>query len=253
MNKIFERRNFSETSIPKWPCPSCDQGFLAQQQDKFDYQNDAMTKRECNSDYFEPYHYKFVFTCMMECQNCAESVSIIGTGGVSVDQPHDGPPETNEYFTPKFFQPALQIINLPANPDLPEKVRELLNASFSLFWCDYDACANRIRATLEILLDAMGIPRKLDENVKKELTLHQRIERIVAPDGSEKNEIKQMIEALKWQGNAGSHELEGINHQQLLQSYEMIEFCLHSLYPEVDDRRVRLLEIAKKINAKNRK
>jgi len=99
----------------------------------------------------------------------------------------------------------------------------------------------------------MGIPRKLNPDAKKELHLHLRIGLIEAPDGSELCEIKQMIEALKWQGNAGSHELQGISHKQLLQSYEMIEFCLQSLYPVVDQRRARLLGLAKEINAKNRK
>lgn len=253
MNKIFETRHFSEGSIPKWPCPSCLQGILVQQDEKFDSQHDAMTKRECGEAYFDPDHYKFVFTCMMECQNCGESVAMIGTGGVSIDQPEDGPQEANEYFTPTYFQPALQIINFPNSPALPEKVRDLLSASFSLFWCDYDACANRIRAALEILLDDMGIPRKLRPNVKQELHLHARIALIDAPEGSELDEIKQMIEALKWQGNAGSHELQGISYQQLLQSYEMIEFCLRSLYPVVDHRRAKLLELAKEINAKYRK
>jgi len=54
--------------------------------------------------------------------NCAESVAMIGTGGVSIDQPYDGPAETSEYFTPNYFQPALQIINFPDNPALPEKL-----------------------------------------------------------------------------------------------------------------------------------
>lgn len=249
MKNIFETSYFFRGNFPRWPCPSCEDGWLVLQKDKFDFQNDAITKHEGGNLHFEPESFQYVFMCMMECNSCEESVTLSGTGGVMKFDDPDTQCEFHDYFTPKFFQPALHIIDFKANTTLPEKVRKSLESSFPLFWCDYDACANRVRATLEFLLDSIGIPRKLKQDARKEMTLHDRIEKISAPAGSENDEVKQLIMAVKWLGNAGSHELEGITRAELIQGYKMIELCLRRLYPVLDHEAANLVTIAKTINA----
>lgn len=140
----------------------------------------------------------------------------------------------SDYYSPTFFQPALPIINIPDSAEFPLEVRKMLQKSFLLFWCDYDACANRIRATLEVLLDAMNIPRRLGENQKRDMSLHDRIEKIDPASGPGLAEVKKLIMAVKWLGNAGTHEPEGLEREQLILGYKMMELCLQRIYMQTD-------------------
>lgn len=247
MNDVFNLQGFSEDNIPKFPCPSCSGGWLIKKH--FEYSYDAETSKNSNEPWFGVDDYGYVFSCLLECNNCNEAVSVAGTGCVEHYFDQDDPSQTYiaDCFTPKFFQPALPIIEFPRGSTVPEKIRDTLAKSFALFWCDYDACANRIRATLEVLLDDMQVKRRLPD-AARDMTLHRRIETITADDGTKDGNIKDMIMALKWLGNAGSHELEGILHSQLIQGYKMMEAILQLRYPYIDHEMPKLVARAKEVN-----
>jgi hypothetical protein len=253
MNSIFEQATFSADRIPKWPCPSCEDGWLAKIEEKFNFEMNSASKINIREDWCDPDQVELVFMCMLGCKNCEETVVMTGTGNVWEAHDENAPSQYYETYTPSFFQPPLNIISFPNDEKVPDFVRASLEKSFPLFWCDFDACASRIRATLELLLDAIGIPRKVDEKVFRELSLHDRIEKIQAEPGSEKEEVKHMIMALKWMGNAGTHELEGVQRQQLIHAYKMIEICLARLYPTVDPEIKKMVAIARDINEKKKK
>ncbi|MEM6299596.1 MAG: hypothetical protein AAF740_12985, partial [Bacteroidota bacterium] len=59
---------------------------------------------------------------------------------------------------PKYFDPPMKIIDVPENCD--EGVEKELESSFKLFFNDLDACANKIRRTLEVLMDSLSAPRE---------------------------------------------------------------------------------------------
>lgn len=253
MNSIFEQASFSADSIPKWPCPSCVSGWLAKKDDKFDFEMNSASKKYINEDWYEPDQVEFVFMCMMECKNCNETVAMTGTGNVWRSYDENEPNNYYETYTPTYFQPPLNIIAFPCDEKVPKNVRASIEKSFALFWCDFDACASRIRATLELLLDAIAVPRKKDEKAVRELSLHDRIESIVAEPDSDLDEVKAMIMALKWMGNAGAHELEGVQRKQVIHAYKMIEICLARLYPTVDPEIKKMIAIAKAINEDKKK
>jgi hypothetical protein len=192
---------------------------------------------------------ELVFTGVLNCNVCTETVIFSGDGGVEEDHELHGPDRFYHYFTPRYFYPPLPIIQIPASEKVPEEVTRLLINSFELFWCDPDACANRIRATLEILLDDMLIVRKKNPQAGKELSLHDRIELI---DSTEHPDLSAMMLAVKWLGNAGAHELQGINRGQVLDGYELLEYCLTQLYPTFVDNAPRLRILANAINDKKR-
>ena len=249
MNDVFKIQAFTEDGIPKWPCPSCSLGWLIK--NNFEFRNNAETAKNGNEEWFDDEHCGFVFSCLLECNNCREAVSVSGVGAVEqhFDEEHSGRTASYVYFVPKFFQPALPIINFPSGPTFPSKISDILEKSFALFWCDYDACANRIRATLEVLLDDMHVIRRVNPDAGKELNLHQRIETITAVDGTKEADVKDMLMALKWLGNAGSHELEGISRSQLVQGYKMMEAILQLQYPAIDQEMPILVAKAKEVNS----
>lgn len=248
MNKTFSSQYFGKDSMPKWPCPSCEDGRVLLQKDSFQSGYDATTKREGNEIYFEPEHYRSVFTCMLECDVCRESVAVGGTGGTERYVNECGPDEIGDYYTPTFFQPALQIIDLRNVTRLPDKIRGALEKSFPLFWCDYDACANRLRTTVESLLDELGVPRtEMQANKLRRISLHSRIARISVDSIPQIDVVKPMLLAVKWIGNDGSHQLEGISREDLINAYEMLEHCLIQIY--CDSRSAELLSLANAINS----
>lgn len=254
MNIIFERTHFSEKNTPKWPCPSCEIGLLLQVPKKFEYHSDAATCNAKNEEYSEPEMYSYVFSDTLKCFNCSEIVVVTGIG--HSEQQWDDDEQTSssyhEVFSPKFFQPSPPIIKFPVHADLPDPVVRLLIKSFKLFWCDYDACANRLRASLEALLDGMSIARKKNPDAKRELSLHDRIGLITAEKGTPMDDVKELIMAVKWLGNAGSHELKGINRSELIDGYKMIELCLNRIFPEQNLEEAIIVAKARKINTSNR-
>lgn len=82
----------------------------------------------------------------------------------------------DERFYPKLCFPMPEFFHVPQ--DAPEKVRQVLQQAFQLFWGNTAACANRLRVTVELLLDHVPIQRKKKGANGRffNLSLHQRIE-----------------------------------------------------------------------------
>ena len=249
MKKIFETPFFTQASIPNWPCPECGDGHLIPVQDSFQCYGDANTAR--NGEHIDAEDHKYIFTLTGSCNNCKGSVAVSGRGGLEHAPLGDGQWEIIDYFIPTFFEPSLQIIDVSTNTNLPIPIKNSLKKSFTLFWCDFDACANRIRSTLELLLDDMGVTRENPRVPNGYLSLHERINKIDVTSRTSRD-IKALVMALKWLGNTASHELEGINHEQLIDGYKMMEKILELQYPSIDHDMQRLLLKAKAVNQKKK-
>lgn len=246
MKRIFETERFIDDDVPKWPCPSCEHGVLSLLDDKFEYHNDALSTNNCAAPDFGLEEYGFVFCATLECNTCHEIVIASGTGGA--EHEHEESHGGNgffHYYKPTFFQPPLKIIDFPSSSNFSADLRRLLTQSFTLFWCDYNACANKIRSALELLLDALMVPRYAGDTGKAAMSLHQRIEYFPAAPGTEEEDIKTMIMAMKWMGNTGSHELAGIKRDELIDGFKMLERCLRKAYPTIDREGQELLVRAK--------
>lgn len=117
---------------------------------------------------------------------------------------------------PLFFVPTFNIFNVHIN--VPEKIKSQIESSFSLFWADQMASANSIRIAIEYLMDDLGLP---------EGKLHNRIKAY-----REKNaELGELLMAIKWIGNDGSHG-DLVTKHGLLLGYEILEAFFKRFYPD---------------------
>lgn len=127
------------------------------------------------------------------------------------------------YYQPKIFIPALHFFSIPEKT--PEKIRKLLELSFSIILQSPSSAVNSLRSSIEILLDTFLIPKK---------RLHRRIEDEVSKN-LHLSPYKEHLMAIKWLGNSGSHDLDEITLQDLVDAYEFIEHVLVGLYGKNSD------------------
>jgi len=124
---------------------------------------------------------------------------------------------------------------------VPIEVRKQIDHSFAVFWSDLESCANKLRASVEKLLDHVGIRRTAIRNSQRKLlSLHARIQLSATRHYAFANELM----AIKWLGNAGVHS-SNITREDILDAYEMIEHVLREMYEQPGKRIAR---IARTIN-----
>lgn len=139
-------------------------------------------------------------------------------------------------FTPLNFLPTLRLFEIGRN--IPSRLIHSIDKSFDTYWHNQNAAANAIRNTLEILMDILEI-----DNSKP---LHSRIQDYAAIEPI----LSEMILAIKWIGNTGSHG-ENPTKADLLDAYEILEHCLNELFPI--DRNESIMKMVQEINARKLK
>jgi len=99
--------------------------------------------------------------------------------------------------------------------------------SFNHFWYDLDACANKIRQAVElIVVDRGGVGYVLDHQIKSlSKTLGEGL-------------INKLL-ALKWIGNDGSHAHRPFEKDEILNSYNLLVDVLNQLYPDETEKQRR--------------
>lgn len=240
---------FTIDTPKNWPCPTCQGGTLSLNRDCF-HKDEICNSRDHSHDAWEPEWITYTFSCMFVCTNshCKETVSCTGVGTVEEDYTTDENdnfvPEYRDIFTPRHFEPHLRLIEIPEG--CPESVSTLLNESFKLFFCSPSAASNNIRMALEELLTDLKVRRfELVHKRRQFLNLHKRIE-LFPPQHAQ---LKDLIYAIKWLGNAGSHANGKITLDDVMDSYEMFEHVLEQIYMPKTTKKLRVL--ARRVN-KNR-
>lgn len=100
------------------------------------------------------------FHLLMVCdvKNCGEVVSVVGFSSPEPDWDDEFGDVLIPAFMPKAIYPAPRMIEVPDN--VPTAAgRELRNA-FQVCWIDTNSAANRLRVSVEFILDGVGIPRE---------------------------------------------------------------------------------------------
>ncbi|MBY4733692.1 DUF4145 domain-containing protein [Cupriavidus pauculus] len=147
-----------------------------------------------------------------------------------------------ELFTPHYFHPSLVLIDIPEK--CPEKVGDHLRESFALFFSDAGAALNCARTAVEALLTALGIKRiTVVKGKQRPINLHQRIQ-LLPPKYQEQMDL---LLAVKWLGNAGSHGGDKATTADVRVAYDLLEHVLSEIY---EGKGKMLKAMAKKVNKK---
>lgn len=251
MDRKLLKLPFSEDNSPDWVCPTCNKGILRIKEGTF-HKEELKRSREARShEAWEPDWIEYVYTSLLVCSHnkCKEVVVNSGTGWTGsidwdiVEDEHGEPDQVYaDLFLPKHFEPHLRLIRIP--DDCPKTVTTPLNESFKLFFSSPSAAANNVRAAIEELLTELKIKRFSSSNGKRRfINLHRRIGLLPAKYA----QFKDMILAIKWLGNAGSHGHAEVTMDDVMDAYELTEHILEEIY---EPKSKKLKAIAKKVNKK---
>lgn len=225
-------------------CPTCGKGRL-NILDKIAIRQTKDAMEILKQEYFN-YDIEFLeekFSGLLTCDLCKDVVAVCGTSFPDHDNDEEGSP-TQYYkrFNPEYFSPSLIIFKL--KPEYPKKVNETLVKSFSLFFVDNESCGNKIRISVEELLNVLEIKRESEVLDKpKKIILHKRIEQYKKTNPF----VGELMLSIKWIGNFGSH--DSLSRSDLLDAYEMLQAILDNVF---DNQENKLMKLAKKINDNKR-
>jgi len=237
---------FNTEDVPNWRCPICKVGRLTVDKKSFISQETAASSAAHDYDGWEPEWVRSVFSCVFQCDNkkCGEPVSCCGSGRVETTDTHDEEygwiQIYTEQFYPDYFFPPLNLMDIPKK--CPESVINHLKGSFALFFADPGASLNGARAALEALLTDIGVKRYTTVKKKRRIIpLHHRIT-LIPP---KYEDISDLLLAVKWLGNAGSHDGDNPSKADMHIAYDLLEHVLSEIY---DEKGKNLAKVAKKVN-----
>ncbi|MBF5033049.1 DUF4145 domain-containing protein [Micromonospora sp. ANENR4] len=231
--------------VPDLRCPTCKSGHLIRQE-PFVLRGDAASEqvKRVRPDVFEPDMIDGVFTGFLTCgrPTCGEHVAVAGGWRVG----HPATYEEEEYpdsFRLSYAQPALILVDCPAGT--PESVVQACRAAARIVWVDPAGAAGRLRLAVEELLTAQKVsqaritrkPGKPAKRVRR--TTHERIVEFGTRKGKE--QAGMVLEAVKWIGNAGSHE-NALGLEDALEGAEMLGLALQLLYDPSHPNLMRRVE-----------
>lgn len=221
MNEELWRKEFSVDDFsPPFPCPRCSSN-LQLRRDTLKVLETGYSKAARSTPDWEPDWSTQRFVCFLECGNnsCNEVIAVSGETGTQEEFIE----EVNTWgmvstLLPKSLFPAPPMITV--SKKLSNVTSAHLWAAFGLFWSDEASAANRLRVTVESLLDDLNIPKTTINSKKKRvpLSLASRIDKLEA----KKSGHKDALDALRWIGNHASH--SGMTSTEvLLAGFELFE------------------------------
>lgn len=248
VKNFWKNLRFINGNNPNIHCPTCNSGILVGINDTFKSEDTADTKALKKSDYsYTEMDVDFKFSVLLRCNNkeCQEVIACIGTGYYDQEDDFDSSsgqnwPKYFRYYRPEFFSKPIHIIELKKL--YPKEIKKSLEDSFKLFFCDSEACANKIRSTVEILMDILKVKKSTitTSRKRKALSLHGRIQLYQTKN----KQIGDLLLAIKWIGNSGSHTGK-VTRDDTLDAYRILEYVLITLFQNDADE---LNKIAKQIN-----
>ena len=248
------RPKFYLYEIPKFQCPHCSLGLLITDSNKF-ISESTEESLKCFNIIGEIEVWRKHFTTITRCNNpdCREITTISGLSNVvqtgweeeeydyELKQTFPHTPTYGDAYDIKYVNPCIRLIHIPQ--DIDSNIERTLNKSFSLFWNDEDACANKIRITIEQLLNFHNVPTTtINKEKVVHLTLHERI-KIFSKNNSK---LQNLLLAVKWVGNEGSHfDQLSLERQDLVNAYKIIDLIFRDFF---DTTRTEIHQLAQAIN-----
>ena len=198
-------------------------------------------------DNFQPQHYCLRFCAILRCSNndCQESAVITGRGNVVGEGGSWENYKEVEYYKPEYCHPPPAIFKIPEKT--PKDITDAIIQSFSIFFSQPNCAGNKIRTSIEKLMDFQRIKKtviskKTGKRVK--LTLHDRI----IAYGKKKEKLSKNILAIKWIGNSASH-TQGLEVEDIFDAYDLLQHVLNEIY---DSRAKHIAKITKERNKRKK-
>jgi Domain of unknown function (DUF4145) len=213
---------------PRWLCPRCRQGHFVLQPESVFFRPSGEAYAQLEQDPEDRGNdLELRFSAMLQCDNrtCQETATIAGVGEEKSTY-ETGHHELYVVLYPKFISPSPNLFQIPAAT--PACIVTMAKSAFVLSWGDYEACLNRVRSCLELLLNNLRIPRSALKAGKRKLhTLHRRIElaQAKAPMTS------PFLMAAKHLGNAGSHG-SAVTRNDVFDALDLLGAIIEALYGE---------------------
>jgi hypothetical protein len=195
---------------------------------------------------WEPDWTRYRFVALLRCDNgrCAEPAVAHGEGRVELD-PEEG---SEDAFYPRFIYPSPDLFTIAKG--CPPALAVQIRRAFVLSWGDYDACANQTRIALERLLTEQRVPAySIKNGHRRFLSLHSRIERFADSTSTKTKHLSDLMKAVKWLGNVGSHGLpdnaKRLNRSDIFDAFDLLQYVLDELYTKKSSN---LSKLAREIN-----
>ncbi|MDY4284368.1 DUF4145 domain-containing protein [Xanthomonas sp. LF06-19] len=235
----FDRELWSGTYDPKkfpnFPCPKCSKGRAKHDGENVKITEPTYSATDRRHPDWEPGWDVERFSLQLICDNTICGEVIVVTGETSLVEFYDEDDERWEYFShlrPRSMFPAPPIINIPTQA--PRNVVDNIRLASSHYWLDTSAAANRLRASVEFLLDFLQVPRETINSTTgkaKRTDLNGRIAHYELLNA----EHAPSLTALRIIGNLGSHG-EDVQQEVLLDALEVYEYTLDALCGQRKDR-----------------
>ena len=155
---------FTFREIPEWPCPACSNGILTSSEKLFRLiQSSASKREEVDMENQAGYRFNYgSFMGVLHCNkpSCQESILLVGTyqlddDFVGYDEYGHQDVRITEFLKPTVLQPNVPLFRL--HHEVPAPIRAAFDKSFEQFWLDSDACGNKLRIVVELLMDDQGM------------------------------------------------------------------------------------------------
>ncbi|WP_186018186.1 DUF4145 domain-containing protein [Burkholderia gladioli] len=233
---------YTREEFPRYTCPRCKKGRLLQNQSSFLIEEPGFSQKDSQHPDWEPGWEKERFSLRLICDNADCGEIVIVSGDTTVAEYYED--EFNAWglislLRPQAFFPAPSIISVPEQ--VPQNVCDEIDKASQLFWMDFSASANRLRVSVELLLDYFKVPRDgvNGKGKPRRLDLHARIALFEKSDPDH----APTLTALRMIGNLGSHGGQ-VNREPLLDAFEIYEYALTELCGQ---RKARIAQLRQKL------
>ena len=251
-NMAIERA-FWEQPITKdtsWRCPTCSLGHLRLVPDSFKHEESHASLLARDDAEWEPEWIQYRFVALLKCDKdtCGESAAVLGEGSPKLVVSDFGDEWPNTFY-PTLVSPSPELFAIVK--ECPANVAALIRKAFVSSWGDYNACANQIRIALELLLSARRVPKYVTDKKgsRKLLSLHARIDKFAKASSQKDKRLSDLMKAVKWLGNAGSHHFEDENkalkRSDIFKAFDLLQYILDELYSRNSSK---LAKLANRIN-----
>lgn len=234
---------------PSFPCSVCGVGVIELSPDPTGKTNGSLhlveaaeSKRDREHPRWEPTWIWGKFHAVLTCTRRACAEIAIATGEYSVKDRVTPPAEPfidrwtkadlyEDFLLLRYLDPPVRLLAVPEGT--PDRTKQYVEEAAALIWVSPDAAANTLRRAVEALLDALGVPST--ESSGKPISPHRRIKRLAATN----QEVADVLLAVKWVGNDGSHVPKDLAAAPLdaavcIEAAEHLEYALNLLYPLPD-------------------